>query len=154
MVPVANDSTAFVRIATDMRADGYERQVALGRDKIEIARRMRGIGMRLSVPFSAYQGVVLGLLEGRQGTIYPVSYTHLDVYKRQMSPCRWSPSRKNRAQSAGQSGGAEPNLRRRSRHAARQDAPVGGRHSAGQGARSGVRHPPCPAATGDAEKGE
>lgn len=78
MVPVANDSTAFVRIATDMRADGYERQVALGRDKIEIARRMRGIDMRLSVPVSAYQGVVLGLLEGRQGTIYRVSLLHAD----------------------------------------------------------------------------
>ena len=33
---------------------------------------------------------MLGMRTGLAGTVYPVSYTHLDVYKRQISRCYFS----------------------------------------------------------------
>lgn len=47
--------------ASDPRADGAVRQVAFENGRVVIARRMRGVPMRLDIPCSAYRGVVLVL---------------------------------------------------------------------------------------------
>ena len=72
------DETFSVRQA-DARADGAEREVSIGRRDIVIARRYRGVGMRINVKVRSFNGVVLSLRPAAAGRdCYRVSLWHRD----------------------------------------------------------------------------
>jgi hypothetical protein len=63
----------------DLRADGGERQVALGRTEVFIERSLQGVRMRVRLPTRAYRGVVLTLAEtSSERALYQVSLWHPD----------------------------------------------------------------------------
>ncbi len=63
----------------DSRADGGERQVALGRSDVFIERSLSGMRMRVRLSTRAYRGVVLTLGETPAGCpFYRISLWHAD----------------------------------------------------------------------------
>lgn len=63
--------------ATDPRADGAIRHIAFEGDRVLIARRLRGISMRLAIPCSAFRGVVLSM-EGLDDPMFTIRLDHQD----------------------------------------------------------------------------
>ena len=69
----------FARVAADPRADGALRNVSITGRRVEIARRVAGISMRIRIATSAYRGVALSVAAARAGgTCYRVSLVHRD----------------------------------------------------------------------------
>ena len=65
--------------ASDPRADGRRREVHIARDRIVIARRVDGVAMRIALPPSAYDGVLLGIAASAgEGLLYEVRLQHRD----------------------------------------------------------------------------
>jgi hypothetical protein len=66
-------------VASDPRADGRRREVMLARGRVQIARSVAGVRMKISLAASAYRGVVLRLrgLEEQQFS-YEVELAHRD----------------------------------------------------------------------------
>ena len=74
----AKDS--FVLTMSDARAEHGERRVLVERERISIARRFKGVAMKLKVPTAAFRGVALSLLPARSGgSFYQVSLVHSDA---------------------------------------------------------------------------
>ncbi|PPD46161.1 MAG: hypothetical protein CTY15_01955 [Methylocystis sp.] len=66
-------------VQRDWRADGGSRRVKLTKGGVHIARRYSGVDMMISVPVDAYRGVVLEVVEGREGApAYRLSLAHRD----------------------------------------------------------------------------
>jgi len=65
--------------APDPRADGRRRFVRLDGDKVAIDRTVGGVFMRVTVPTSAYRGVALRVIDGRDnGFTYEIRLLHAD----------------------------------------------------------------------------
>ena len=65
--------------APDPRADGRRRMVRLDGDKVAIDRVVGGVFMRVTVPTSAYRGVALRVIDGRDnGFAYEIRLVHAD----------------------------------------------------------------------------
>jgi hypothetical protein len=65
--------------APDARADGHRRLVRLDADKVRIARVVAGVFMNVTVPTSAYRGVVLRLSGVREDAFrYEIRMVHAD----------------------------------------------------------------------------
>jgi hypothetical protein len=65
--------------APDPRADGRRRMVRLDGDKVAIDRVVGGVFMRVTVPTSAYRGVALRVIDGRDsGFTYEIRLLHAD----------------------------------------------------------------------------
>jgi hypothetical protein len=65
--------------APDARADGHRRLVRLDADNVIIARAVAGVPMNVTVPTSAYRGVVLRLAGVRDDAFsYEVRLVHAD----------------------------------------------------------------------------
>jgi hypothetical protein len=66
-------------VASDPRADGRRREVMLARGRVQIARSVAGVRMKISLAASAYRGVVLRLRGfEEQRFSYEVELTHRD----------------------------------------------------------------------------
>jgi len=53
--------------ATDIAADGRERQVEINRERVLLQRRVRGMAIRVNLPLGAYLGVSVRLIEADAG---------------------------------------------------------------------------------------
>ena len=66
-------------VASDPRADGRRREVMLARGRVQIARSVAGVRMKISLAASAYRGVVLRLRGfAEQHFSYEVELAHRD----------------------------------------------------------------------------
>ena len=66
-------------IEDDPRADGLQRKVSIKGGNVQIARRYKGIAMKIGVPVRLYRGVLLSLEASlRGGGIYRVRLLHAD----------------------------------------------------------------------------
>ena len=73
----ATRPTSF--LAADARADGAQRRVSFAPGLVRIDRRLQGMSMRIGVPMAQFSGVLLRLLEGRNGAAcFQVSLAHAD----------------------------------------------------------------------------
>ena len=90
-IPVLIGATFLVFTIMDL-APGDPARIILGSNATEAALASLRDSMGLNDPFLVRYGrFILGLLHGDLGTSYrngPVSYTHLDVYKRQGVSCK------------------------------------------------------------------
>ena len=67
-------------ICDDSRADGSIRRVRVEAGHVAIARRFKGIAMRLDVPVAAFRGVALSVQAGRSGApCFELTLLHRDA---------------------------------------------------------------------------
>ncbi|ARN80887.1 DUF6101 family protein [Methylocystis bryophila] len=74
------DRNGCGQIQHDSRADGGRRVVRVTRAGVLIERRLKGVSMRISVPFTAYQGVALAVEPAPSSGVaaYRLSLAHAD----------------------------------------------------------------------------
>ncbi|MDB5508247.1 MAG: hypothetical protein JWL93_716 [Hyphomicrobiales bacterium] len=63
--------------AADPRADGAIRHIAFQEGRVLIARRVRGVAMRLDIPCSSFRGVVLSM-DGVDDPVFTIRLDHQD----------------------------------------------------------------------------
>ncbi|MDO9442575.1 MAG: DUF6101 family protein [Beijerinckiaceae bacterium] len=63
--------------AVDPRADGAVRHIAFQDGRVLIARRVRGVAMRLDIPCASFRGVVLAM-EGEDDPVFTIRLDHAD----------------------------------------------------------------------------
>ena len=78
MLSAADHDTDFSRFALDPHADGGHRKISVGAETVLIERSVKGVRMRIAIPFGFFAGVALSSIQRCGRPLYRLVLSHRD----------------------------------------------------------------------------